>query len=109
MASANVVALTDDNFRTQVLESSKPVLVDFWAAWCGPCKMIAPIIDEVADATAGKAVVGKLNVDENRAIAAEYGIMSIPTLLVFKGGQVVDKAIGFKPKEELVKLLNKHI
>ncbi|ABZ84409.1 thioredoxin [Heliomicrobium modesticaldum Ice1] len=109
MASANVVALTDDNFRTQVLQSSKPVLVDFWAAWCGPCKMIAPIIDEVADAMAGKAVVGKLNVDENRATAAEYGIMSIPTLLVFKGGQVVDKAIGFKPKDELIKLLNKHI
>ncbi|MBM7868082.1 thioredoxin [Heliobacterium gestii] len=109
MASANVVALTDGNFPTEVLKAEKPVLVDFWAAWCGPCKMIAPIIDEVADTVAGQAVVGKVNVDENRAIAAEYGIMSIPTLLVFKGGQVVDKAIGFKSKDELVKLLNKHI
>ncbi|KAB2951269.1 thioredoxin [Heliorestis acidaminivorans] len=109
MASEKVVTLTDANFKSAVLEADKPVLVDFWAAWCGPCKMIAPVIDELANEYDGQAIIGKLNVDENRQIASEYGIMSIPTLLVIKNGQVVDKAVGFKSKADLAKLMDSHI
>ncbi|QGG46708.1 thioredoxin [Heliorestis convoluta] len=109
MASEKVVTLTDGNFRSTVLEADKPVLVDFWAAWCGPCKMIAPVIDELANDFDGKAIIGKVNVDDNRQTASEYGIMSIPTLLLFKNGQVVDKAVGFKAKADLAKLINSHL
>lgn len=109
MASENVLALTDANFRGTVLEADKPVLVDFWAAWCGPCKMIAPVIEELASEYVGKALVGKLNVDENRQVASEYGIMSIPTIMVFKNGQMVDKVVGYKTKPDLAKLLDKYL
>lgn len=109
MANADVITFTDSNFETEVLQSKEPVLVDFWAAWCGPCRAIAPMVEELAGEYKGKAKIGKLNVDENQAIAARFGIRSIPTLLVFKGGQVVDQVIGAVPKHKLVDSLNKAI
>ena len=105
MANANIVMLTEDNFRAEVLQSDKPVLVDFWAAWCDPCKMIAPLIDELADDYVGKAKVCKLNVDDCGRIAQSYGVMSIPTLIVFKNGQEANRIVGFRPKAEIAKLL----
>jgi thioredoxin 1 len=88
MANANVLTVTESNFDAEVLKSDKPVLVDFWAPWCGPCVQLSPVIDQVADATVGKAKVAKVNVDEAQQLAAKYGINSIPALLVFKGGEV---------------------
>ena len=105
MASDKVIHLTLDNFEEEVENSSLPVLVDFWAAWCGPCKMIAPIIDQLADEFDGKVKIAKLNVDENRDLATRFKVMSIPTLLLFKDGEVVNQLIGARPKAELVKLL----
>lgn len=93
--------LTDANFEETVLNSDKPVLVDFWAVWCGPCKVVGPVVDEVADDYADRAVVGKVNVDLNSAVSAQFGIRSIPTLLFFKNGQVVDKIVGAVPKATL--------
>jgi len=92
---------TDQNFEQEVLNSQKPVLVDFWAPWCGPCQMMGPIIEELAEELEGQVVVGKLNVDENPQMAQKYGIMGIPTLLVFKNGQVVEQFVGVQPKEVL--------
>lgn len=109
MASDKVINITKDNFKSDILDSGVPSLVDFWAPWCSPCRMIAPVVDEVAEEFAGKVRVGKVNVDENRDIAIEYGVMSIPTLIVFKGGQAVDRVVGFKPKNELKALLEKHL
>lgn len=94
---AKPLEITDSNFN-DVLKSDQPVLVDFWAEWCGPCRMVGPIVDELAGEYEGKAVIGKLNVDENPAIAENYGIRSIPTMLVFKNGEIVDKIVGAVPK-----------
>ena len=105
MANQNVIMLNEDNFRQEVLKSEMPVLVDFWAAWCGPCKMVGPIVEELANDYAGKAKVCKLNVDDCGRIAQSYGVMSIPTLILFKDGQEANRIIGFRPKAELAKML----
>lgn len=107
--AGNVLELTDANFNTEVLASNQPVLVDFWAPWCGPCKMIAPTIDAVATEYLGKARVGKVNTDDNPKIATEYDISAIPALLVFKGGQVVDRFVGVVNKDKLANSLNAQI
>ncbi|HCH66235.1 MAG: thioredoxin [Deltaproteobacteria bacterium] len=109
MASENVVTLTTQNFDSDVLNSDLPVLVDFWAVWCGPCKAIAPLLDQVADDQAGNLVVGKLDVDKEMAIARKYGIRNIPSLLVFKGGEVVSKHVGALNASKLNALLAEHI
>jgi len=95
------VAVSDSDFDQIVLQSKTPVLVDFWAAWCGPCRMVAPVVEELAGEYAGKITVAKLNVDENPKMASQYGIMSIPTLLIFKNGAPVSNIVGFRPKAEL--------
>jgi len=99
----SLLHFTDANFKKEALESEVPVLVDFWAAWCGPCKMIAPIVDELAKDYAGKVKIGKLNVDENPKIATHYGIMSIPTLIFLKNGKVMEQAVGVMSRAELKK------
>lgn len=101
LASDKVITLSTGNWGSEVEQSSTPVLVDFWAVWCGPCRMIAPIVEELAGEYEGTLKVGKLNVDENQALAAKFGVMSIPTLLVFKGGQPVERIVGFMPKKDL--------
>ncbi len=101
------VTLTENNFRNEVLESSKPVLVDFWASWCGPCHIIAPAIKELASDYDGQATVGKLNVDEQPGIAQQYGIQSIPSVLFFQDGKVVDQVVGAVPKKALAEKLNR--
>jgi thioredoxin 1 len=101
MASPNIVALTEGNFAQEVLQSTTPVLVDFWAEWCGPCKMIGPILDELADEYDGRVKIAKVNIDEQQALAAEYGIRAIPTLLLFDKGQVADQIVGLKSKRDL--------
>jgi len=101
VAGDKVKAFTTGNWADEVERSSTPVLVDFWATWCGPCRMIGPIVEELAGEYEGTLKVGKLNVDENQDIAAEYGVMSIPTLILFKDGQPVDRRVGFAPKKEL--------
>jgi thioredoxin 1 len=103
------VTITDTNFDTEVLQNSKPVLVDFWAVWCGPCQTQEPIVEEVAKVMEGKAKIGKLNVDENPSISQKFGIMSIPTLMIFKNGAVVKQFIGIQSKETLLGELNKLI
>ena len=101
MASENVKEITDSNFESEVLSSGTPVLVDFWAPWCGPCRQIAPMIDQLAAENVGSLTVGKVNIDENPAAPQSYGIDSIPTLIIFKGGQPVKKFVGAKPKSVL--------
>ncbi|PIE50923.1 MAG: thioredoxin [Flavobacteriales bacterium] len=101
--------ITDASFKEAVLDTDKPVLVDFWATWCGPCRMLAPIIDELSNDFEGKAVVGKVDVDNNQETAVNYGIRNIPTILIFKGGEVVDKIVGVESKESIAAKLNAHI
>lgn len=101
--------ITDSSFKETVLNSDKPVLVDFWAVWCGPCRMLGPIIEDVAKDFDGKAVVGKVDVDNNQEVSMEYGIRSIPTVLIFKNGEVVDKIVGVAPKETIAAKLNAHL
>jgi thioredoxin 1 len=98
--------LTDSNFQELVLKSDKPVLVDFWAVWCGPCRMVSPIVEELAKEYEGRAVVGKLDVDNNPNVSAQFGIRNIPTLLIFKNGQIVDKQVGAVPKSVLAAKLD---
>ena len=100
------ITLTEENFQSEVLESTEPVLVDFWAAWCGPCRVIAPVIEELAVDFEGRAKVGKLDIDDNASISMQYGIRSIPTLLFFKDGQVVDQVVGAASKKLLADRLN---
>ena len=100
------VEITDSNFQETVLNSDKPVLVDFWAAWCGPCRMLGPIIEELHGDYDGKAVVGEVDVDNNQQIAMQYGIRNIPTVLIFKNGEVVDKFVGVAPKASIAEKLN---
>jgi thioredoxin 1 len=103
------VELTDSSFETEVLKSTLPVLIDFWAVWCGPCRMVSPIVEEIAGEYTGKLKVGKVDVDSNTATAMQYGIRSIPTLLLFKDGQVVEQIIGAVPKRVIVDKLSRHL
>lgn len=108
MASAPLV-ITKDNFESEVLKAKQPVIVDFWAVWCAPCKMIEPILDEFEKDYAGKIKIGRLNVDEQPEVAGQYGVMSIPTLLVFKGGEPVETIIGVQPKSAIEEKVKAHI
>jgi thioredoxin 1 len=101
--------VSDDTFEAEVLKSSTPVVVDFWAEWCGPCRRLAPTIDELATDYDGRVVIGKLNVDENPAIQSRFSIMGIPTVLIFKGGEVVEQVVGLADKNTFKKLIDKHV
>lgn len=107
MSSATQV--TDTTFKQEVIESETPVLVDFWAPWCGPCRMVAPVVDEIAEQFSGQVKVVKVNTDENPSVASQYGIRSIPTLMIFKGGQRVDMVVGAVPKTTLANTLEKYL
>jgi thioredoxin 1 len=109
MATENVQTFTDGNFDETVLKSNGPVLVDFWAPWCGPCKRIAPTIDALAVDYAGKVTIGKMNVDDNPRVPERYQVRGIPTLLLFKGGQVVESVVGLAQKDELKKVIDRHV
>jgi len=103
------ITVTDSTFENLVVNADTPVLVDFWAEWCGPCKMIAPVLEEIATDLAGKLTIGKLDVDENGSTAMAFGVMSIPTLLLFKGGKPVERIVGFQPKQQLLSKLQRHL
>lgn len=107
--SDNIVQLSDESFEADVINADQPVLVDFWAEWCGPCKMIAPILDDIADEFDGKIKIGKLNVDHNNETPPKYGIRGIPTLLLFKGGEVVGTKVGALSKAQLSEFINEHV
>ncbi len=109
MASADTIELTDDNFDPEILKSSTPALVDFWAVWCGPCRQIAPTVEALASEYKGKLVVGKMNVDDHQQVPQKYGIRSIPTLLVFKNGQVVDTIVGAQPRSKIEEKIKAHL
>lgn len=106
MAAEHIVYLNSKNFEHEVLKSETPVLVDFWAQWCGPCKMLSPILDELADEYQGKVKIGKVDIDTNQELSAQYSVMSIPTLLIFKDGKVQEQHVGLKGKPELKKTLD---
>lgn len=103
----SIVNITDDTFKNEI--SNGLVLVDFWAPWCGPCKMIAPVLEEINEEMGDQVKIAKLNVDDNQVTTGEFGVMSIPTLLLFKDGEVVEKVIGFQPKENLLEVISKHL
>jgi thioredoxin 1 len=109
MASANVLELTDDNFEAQVLKAEQPTLVDFWAVWCGPCRQIAPLVDALADEYKGRFRFGKMDVDHHQIVPTQYGIKSIPTLLIFKGGKIVAQLVGTQSRTKLEAELQKHL
>jgi thioredoxin 1 len=109
MANANVTQVSDASFDGDILKSTVPVLVDFWAPWCGPCRSVAPIVEDLANQYAGKIKVAKINVDESTDVATRYQITSIPTFIVFKNGQVADRALGALPRSEFVKLIDRNL
>jgi thioredoxin 1 len=106
---SNAKAVTDQTFESEVLQSGTPVLVDFWAEWCGPCKRLAPTVDALAAEYTGKVTIGKLNVDENQDTAVKFNVRGIPALLLFKGGQLVDQVVGVAPKDEIKKVIDRHL
>ncbi|AOS66186.1 thioredoxin [Actinoalloteichus hymeniacidonis] len=107
--AGTTVTVTEKNFQSEVLDSSKPVLVDFWATWCGPCKMVAPVLEEIAAEQADKLTIAKLDIDANQSVQRDYQVMSIPTLILFKDGQPVSQIVGAKPKAALMSELSKHL
>ena len=109
MASANVTEITDANFESEVLKAELPILIDFWATWCGPCRQIAPTVEALADSYVGKLKVGKMDVDHHQIVPQQYGIRSIPTLLIFKGGKVVGQVVGAVPRAKLEAEIQKHL
>ena len=109
MGGKNTLEFTDQNFETEVLKADKPVLVDFWAEWCGPCRMVAPAVEAIADEYASRVKVGKLNVDENQSVTSRYHIRGIPTLLIFKNGEIQEEYAGVTSKDHIIKMLEKHI
>ena len=109
MASDAIIVISDSNFESEVVNSDVPVLIDFWAPWCGPCRAVAPMVEEISSSYEGKIKVGKLNVDENQSTTMKFGIRSIPTLIMFKGGEAVDQIIGAVPKGEIEKVVEKSL